>query len=123
MPNTIDVETESLHAAAALAASATLVSGVLVNRARSNNVLKLRVAGTGAADVKAEFAVSSDPAGANLGGYETIVASTNAQNEPEKYHEIAIPVLVGPYFKIKITELTGTVADTVVDAQLLRVNT
>lgn len=109
-----------LWEATALAASGTLVTGVIDCRRGDPEGLLLKVTGTGTPDVKLEAAFSND--GVTFNAYtaqDPIVASTNTEYatlQPQDFHLIGIPW--APFLKLKLTELTGSVADTVVTGEL-----
>jgi len=77
----------------------------------------------GAADVKIEYAVSKD--GVNFGSFDDeddIISSTNnlfSGANPEGIHTVGMPNPLAPFIKLKVTELTTTLADTLVDLTLI----
>ncbi len=113
-----------LFSGEALAASGTLTSPVidLENTIKAESIFIKASSVLGVADVKVEYAVSKD--GVNFGGFNDatdIITSTNSvfSTNKEGVHTVAMPAVLSRYIKLRVTELSTTVADTLVDLDLL----
>lgn len=109
-----------LWTAKPLTPSGTLTSRELSNHAADPEVLLLTVtSATGNADVKVEYQVAQDDAGTfgTATAQAPIVTSTATEFSgafPEERHILLLPA--APTFRLVVTELTGTLSDTLVTA-------
>ncbi len=115
----------SIWTAEALVASGSAESPVIDLRTVKNpeSIMIKASSVLGAADVKIEYAVSKD--GVNFGSFDDeddIISSTNtlfSGANPEGIHTVGMPNPLAPFIKLKVTELTTTLADTLVDLVLI----
>lgn len=110
-----------LWSATALAVSGTLTTGAIRCLDGDAAILSFKVTSAlGAADVKIEWAGSDDGVTFNsFNSADPVVASTNTTYgalNPEDTHFIVPPV--APFVKFKVTELSGSVSDTLVTGAL-----
>ena len=111
--------------AEALAASGSAESQVIDLRTIKNTESVMIKASSiaGAADVKLEYAVSKD--GIIFGSFDDnddIISSTNtlfSGANPEDIHAEPMSAPLAPFIKLKVTELTTTLSDTLVDLTLV----
>lgn len=99
-------------------ASGTLTSVPLSSLGLDAEQLELKVSSAaGAADAKLEYAVASDTVGGfgSLTAQEPLIASTAALDAPEEFHQVLLPSV--PVFRLTLTELTASLADTRVTAR------
>jgi hypothetical protein len=111
-----------LYSAEALVASATLTTPVIDTKfmSRIEGLVLKATSVLGDADVKVEFSTSNDPLSFPSFDNETdLIASTDALTAPEETTTVAVPTPIARYVKFKITELTGTVEDTLITLDLM----
>ena len=113
-----------IWSATAIAAAGTLTSPTidtfLMNRLESVLVQFTSVAG--AATVKLEYAISDDDV--TYGSYDDetdIIADSNVDfaTNKEGLHRVSMPAVGSRYFRLRVTELGGVLADTLVTLTLL----
>lgn len=115
----------SIWSALALVASGSAESPVIDLRTVKNpeSVLIKASSVLGVADVKLEYAISKD--GVTFGSFDDegdIISSTNtlfSGANPEAIHAVGMPSPLAPFIKLKVTELSGSVTDTLVDLTLV----
>ena len=76
----------------------------------------------GSANVRLEYVISDD--GVTFGAYADepdIIVSTSTlfTSNPEAIHRVALDIPLAPFIKLQVTELTGSLSDTLVDLSLL----
>ena len=114
----------TIWTAEALGISGTAESQVisLKNTIKPESILFKASSVAGAAQVRVEFAISED--GVAFGGFDDhtdIIADSNADfaNNKEGVHAVSLAAPLAQFMKFKITELSGSLSDTLVDMTLL----
>lgn len=114
----------SIWSAFALGLSATKESQVisLKNIIRPESILFKASSVAGVARVKVEYAISDD--GVAFGSFDDetdIIVDSDADfsTNKEGLHAVSLAAPLAPFMKFKLTELTGSLSDTLVDMTLL----
>ena len=112
-----------LWALQAIGAAATLTSPAIdVRRAtRLESLMCLFTSVAGTPKIKVEYAVSGDGTafGAFTDNSPLVADSSVAFATPEGLTSVALPAPLANFIKVKLTELTGALADTLASATLV----
>lgn len=110
-----------LVAATTIGASGSVESPIINSQKADPEVLMLRVTSVaGAADVRVQYCISND--GITFNSYtsqDDLVTSTATEfagKGPEEYHALVLPL--APWMKVKVTDVTAALVDTIVDLTL-----
>lgn len=112
-----------LWSATALGVSETLTSpAIFCSRlARAESLMCQFTSVLGTPQVKAEYAISEN--GTDFGSFadytDLISNSSSVFPTPEGLYTVSLPSFLAPWVKIKLTELTGALADTLATVVLL----